>query len=564
MRASLLQLLASKIPAMVSPVIWARGAAYSYDGRVQQVVETEDRIEATVRGSIPYRVALWVEGGSLRWTCTCPFAEDGDICKHVVAVLMAVEADGTEERPPEAGQSPDEVADYVRGLDRGRLVDLVLQQSSMDWTLREALGAEAKAATGESLDVAEWRQRIAGVFAPDGGFVPYAAAGEWAGEIREVIDTLDTMIDAGHPEAVIELAQYAHRQADRAIQYVDDSDGWLTDISTRVADVHHRACMATRPDPPWLAEHLVELELTSELDGFRQAAFGWSDVLGPAGIDEFRRILQTGAERGGDHDSWRDEYVVGEARRGVALASGDPDELIEVLRPRLRRPDDYLEIADSLDAAGREDEAIEWLETGVQALGSRPWQSGKLRERLAELLRRRGEDERSVGVFWEGFVRSPTLGAFRRLVAEAEAVTSARDWSAKAIDWLHGRVGEGRATDAQGLVGILLYEGRPDEAWKVALDHGCDDELWQKLARAREDEHPLDAVEVYKREIERQIKAKTNQSYRTAVDLLARVERLNERAGRPERFAALISKVRSEHGRKRNLMALFDARGWRG
>lgn len=62
MRASLRHLLTHQIPASVSPVIWARGAAYSYDRRVEHVIEIEDRIEATVRGSSPYQVALWGDG----------------------------------------------------------------------------------------------------------------------------------------------------------------------------------------------------------------------------------------------------------------------------------------------------------------------------------------------------------------------------------------------------------------------------------------------------------------------------------------------------------------------
>lgn len=100
-------------------------------------------------------------------------------------------------------------------------------------------------------------------------------------------------------------------------------------------------------------------------------------------------------------------------------------------------------------------------------------------------------------------------------------------------------------------------------AWEVAIAHGCDDDLWLKLARTREDANPLDAVEVYEREIERQIDARTKQGYRTAVDLLDRVGRLCDRAGRPERASELVVRIRAEHGRKRNLMAHFEARGWR-
>lgn len=109
---------------------------------------------------------------------------------------------------------------------------------------------------------------------------------------------------------------------------------------------------------------------------------------------------------------------------------------------------------------------------------------------------------------------------------------------------------------------ILAYEGDTERAWQVAVDHGCDRQMWMTLARAREDTHPMDAIGVYEPEVFALIDAKKNPAYRQAVDLLARIRRLAREAGEPQRFAGILERVRTEHGRKRNLMKLIDQKGW--
>lgn len=556
------EVLAGSTLDMASPIVRARGVAYSREGRVELMRELDSRVEATVRGSMPYRVALWVDGATLRWACSCPFAEGGAACKHVVAVMMDLGASQAVETARETGQSDDDVAGYVTGLDHDRLVDLVLQQASSDWSFRQRLEAEARSARGATVNIRGWKRRIDAAFSPYGEFVPYAEARGWATGIGEVIDTLDALIDVGQADAVIGLAEYAHRRADEAMGNVDDSDGWLSGISEHLGDLHRRACVAATPDPVELAGRLLELELTSELDAFHRAAVGWADVLGSDGIDEYRRLVEPRFTALGADATWSEEFAVRQARIGVALAAGDPDELIEVFGNDLRTPDAYLEIARALDQSKRREEAIERAETGLRAFADRSWHTPPLREYLADMLRRGGDKERSVQVFWEAYAQHPTLDTFRRLGAEAEDAGSVRDWRAEAIEWLRTSVIERDVEDSHSLVEILLFEGEAEEAWEIATRHGCDKRLWLKLAGTREEHDPLDAVDVYEREIHAQIDTKKNRGYRTAAELLEKVKRLSGQAGQPERFRGLISSVRSEHGRKRNLMALFETKGW--
>ncbi|MCU1462035.1 MAG: hypothetical protein JWO37_2110 [Acidimicrobiales bacterium] len=115
---------------------------------------------------------------------------------------------------------------------------------------------------------------------------------------------------------------------------------------------------------------------------------------------------------------------------------------------------------------------------------------------------------------------------------------------------------------ATTLVEILLYDGCADDAWDAAVAHGCDDHTWLSLARAREAGHPLDVIPIYQRAAASLIDEKNNRGYRAAVDLLARIGALAQSAGEPALFEDVLVSVRSEHGRKRNLMALIDERHW--
>lgn len=171
--------------------------------------------------------------------------------------------------------------------------------------------------------------------------------------------------------------------------YIDDSDGWLTDISGRIAEVHLEACRAARPDPVELAGRLAGLELTSELDTFHRAATTYAEVLGAEGIAAYRRIVEPKWRKA---KTAKDRYAHGvfavtQAMIGAAQAGGDPDDLIAIRAGDLRAPDDYLEVAESLAAAGRSDDAIDWSRRGLDTFADRHWQTPRLREFLAAQLR---------------------------------------------------------------------------------------------------------------------------------------------------------------------------------
>jgi hypothetical protein len=65
--------LANSMQDLISPVTWARIWPIRA-GRVEMAARTDDRVEATVRGSMPYQVELLLEGDAPGWSCSWPTA----------------------------------------------------------------------------------------------------------------------------------------------------------------------------------------------------------------------------------------------------------------------------------------------------------------------------------------------------------------------------------------------------------------------------------------------------------------------------------------------------------
>lgn len=80
----------SNFEKYVLPQILVRGEDYYESGAVLEIEEesTGEWI-ATVCGTENYEVTVSMEGNEIvAWECDCPY--DGNICKHVVATLLAI------------------------------------------------------------------------------------------------------------------------------------------------------------------------------------------------------------------------------------------------------------------------------------------------------------------------------------------------------------------------------------------------------------------------------------------------------------------------------------------
>lgn len=105
---------------------------------------------------------------------------------------------------------------------------------------------------------------------------------------------------------------------------------------------------------------------------------------------------------------------------------------------------------------------------------------------------------------------------------------------------------------------IHLWEKNTEAAWKAASRGSISDPLWLKLAATREEDHPGDAVPIYRRIIETTIAQTNNAAYEEAIQLLKKIKPLLVRLETPENFGQYIALLRTQYKAKRNFMKLLD------
>ena len=87
-----------------SPKLLDRGREYYRSGAVDEIFRNseQDCLTALVFGSKVYNVNIWMDmqtGNVHHMECSCPYAQEHTHCKHMAAVLFALDAVGEENIP---------------------------------------------------------------------------------------------------------------------------------------------------------------------------------------------------------------------------------------------------------------------------------------------------------------------------------------------------------------------------------------------------------------------------------------------------------------------------------
>jgi uncharacterized Zn finger protein len=242
--------------------------------------------------------------------------------------------------------------------------------------------------------------------------------------------------------------------------------------------------------------------------------------------------------------------------------------MVEVKKKDLSYAYHYLQIAELYKKSGNRDQALQWAEAGIKAFPNRT--DSRLRDFLAAEYHRRKRHDEAMKLMWADFSDQESLANFQKLKAHAGRIGQWPAWREKALDFIRKNIsrvkqsGGGRfgAWDPSGsnslLVEIFLWEKDPDAAWREAQAGGCSERLWMRLAADREQNHPEDAVEVYKKWIGPIVERKNNQAYEEAATLMKKIRLLMSRLNRDADFADYLRGVRAAHKPKRNFMKLLD------
>ncbi|QYG93240.1 hypothetical protein HC251_12935 [Iamia sp. SCSIO 61187] len=485
----------------------------------------------------------------------------------------------------------EQLATHLGAQSHERLVELVTELAEGDVELRNRLLLEAASAGTGPVDAASYRRsfsdalRSGSAARRDGP----RTSGAWARGVHQVTESIGALLAAGHAEEVIGITEYALGRVDVTMSRVDDSSGWFSQVLMDLEALHHAACEAVRPDPVALARRLFAMEVDTEWDILIDSAQRYADLLGDDGLAEMRRLAE---ERWAqlppvDPDprrrANRGNFHLTRMMETLAEVAGDVDARVEVMARDLSFPYHYVQIAEVLTEAGRPDDALAWAERGLAAFEDTDHHmrgDSRLDDVVLAGWSQHGRMADVVDLVWKRFMEKPTLASYQRL----------KRWTSEAGEWDEHRpramvVLESQAaaraeavasrptpinrysarlpvpTTHDELIAVLAWDGQLDDAWAIALDHGASLPLWLQLAAAMETERPLDAASAYARDVEAQIDRKQTRSYENAVDRVAHIRTLHERAGDPDGFDAYLANLRNRHRQKTKFIRLLDEVG---
>lgn len=472
-----------------------------------------------------------------------------------------------------------DVRGYLVGQDQDALIDLVIGHAGEDGHFMNKLLVLSAAGKPGDVDVEACRSALRAAIEIDEP-VYRREAYEYADGVDEAVKMVAGLLGKGHATEAITLSEYALGLIEENSSMIYVSGDYLSYHAERFQEIHLRACRKARPDRRELATRLFELEFSSDSRYFSEAAEKYSRLLGKEGLAEYRKVAEAEWKKvpalgPGDYDGERfdgSRFRLTKIMETLARLDQDVYRLVGVKKRDLSSQFDFLEIAEVCRQAKRYDEALEWAERGLAAFPERP--DARLREFLAREYHRRGRHEDAVAIAWDEFVDSPSIDFYRNLKKHADRVERWPEWRERALELMRERVAEARRkatgeprsrygrADYSELVTVFLWEKDVEAAWAAAVEGGCYEGLWMQLADLRQEEHPQDSLRVYTSSVDPLINHKDIESYREAVDLLKKIRDTMDRLDLGAEFTGYVQTVRSTHGRKRNLMKLFNSEKW--
>ncbi|MFC4990056.1 SWIM zinc finger family protein [Saliphagus infecundisoli] len=353
-----------EIRSLCTEQSFERGVNYYHQERVQELDIDGGEVRATVRGSNYYEVAVDIADDTVRTRCSCPYDYAGD-CKHIVAVLLAVEDrdtdtdSATDASPDSALSETVDIEAVVEDMAADELRSFLLEIIEDDRDIRDRLVAFAGEDTGKT--VYDYKQEIGQLFdsaAGRGGLIDYDTHIDFS----QYYDLAETHRERGNVETATDIYRAITEAIRENLNRIDDSGGYHGREIERAIDSYVETVAENldsheqkRPYIEYLCEGFVEADHGFASDYYDDALRTlctttddleyWLDAL-----DERVSNISLDAVAGGELTS------AGAGGRQDASASDDPVEVSadeqsmeEPTEHHRERTDDVLYTSDFTD-----------------------------------------------------------------------------------------------------------------------------------------------------------------------------------------------------------------------
>lgn len=262
--------------ALFQPHIWQRGVEYYQHGHILEIQRYNNRVDAEVEGSEVYNVSVTLNAANsiVDYSCDCPYGEDGTPCKHLAALLCALEEKGIPQTETQDKKMTED--ELVALLSEQQMRELLIRLAKKDSYIKEILQLTATSRIPKN-QKKQWEmdlEELTDSFSDRHDYIHYEDADDYCSSLVEYMDDrLPDMLDTENVMDAFELVWLVFQTGME--QDMDDSDGSLTMLA--------ECCMSA-----------------------------WSDILNRADLDQQREIFRRFTESDSDNDlisMFLDDYL---------------------------------------------------------------------------------------------------------------------------------------------------------------------------------------------------------------------------------------------------------------
>ena len=218
-----------------------RGESYYFDGAVLELHKTEHGYHGVVEGTEDYEVDIEMEGGRIcEMYCSCPYAEGGNNCKHMAAVLFEIEEQSEEDILTEETCQDDqeqEVEEIIERIPEEELRSFVKEIAAQNSEIRNILMTRYAVKIDEKqMDrLKQGIDQLVWEYGDRSGYIDYRNAWDFCWALENYLeDKVDTLIDRKCYRQAFELTNYVFRTIGNID--IDDSDGGTSQVANACYD----------------------------------------------------------------------------------------------------------------------------------------------------------------------------------------------------------------------------------------------------------------------------------------------------------------------------------------
>lgn len=219
--------------------ILERGRNYFYEGAVIEFQQTENGYRAVVEGTEEYEVEVDIEEDRVYdLYCSCPYAEDGNYCKHMAAVLYKIEevngnGDEIEENWVERTlREKKELEETIEKIPEEELRAFVKELADYDDEIRNMI-LTRYAVKIDAKQIKRLKQEVDNIvyqYGDRSGFIDYRNSWDFTSALHVFLDErVDTLLERSCYSQAFDLTNYVFKIIGNID--MDDSDGGTSQIA---------------------------------------------------------------------------------------------------------------------------------------------------------------------------------------------------------------------------------------------------------------------------------------------------------------------------------------------